>query len=42
MTQYDTLTLAVEDGVALLTLNDPERLNAVSHQMISELNWVMD
>jgi 2-(1,2-epoxy-1,2-dihydrophenyl)acetyl-CoA isomerase len=42
MTPYDTLTLAIEDGVALLTLNDPERLNAVSHQMITELNAVMD
>ena len=42
MTHYDTLTLAVEDGVALLTLNDPERLNAVSYQMITELNVVMD
>jgi len=42
MTPYDTLTLAIEDGVALLTLNDPERLNAVSYQMITDLNVVMD
>ncbi len=42
MTAYETLILTVEDGVALLTLNDPERLNAVSRQMITELNAVMD
>ncbi|WP_089721553.1 enoyl-CoA hydratase-related protein [Candidatus Entotheonella palauensis] len=42
MSQYETLTLVVEDGVALLTLNDPARLNAVSRQMITELNVVMD
>jgi 2-(1,2-epoxy-1,2-dihydrophenyl)acetyl-CoA isomerase len=42
MTQYDTLTLVIEKGVALLTLNDPDRLNAVSRTMITELNQVMD
>lgn len=42
MASYETLILDVEDGVALLTLNDPERLNAVSRQMITELNAVID
>lgn len=39
---FETLTLEIESGVALLTLNDPTRLNAVSRQMITELNLAMD
>jgi 2-(1,2-epoxy-1,2-dihydrophenyl)acetyl-CoA isomerase len=39
---YEALTLTFDDGVALLTLNDPERLNAVSLTMITELNQVLD
>ncbi len=39
---YESLTLTLDDGVALLTLNDPERLNAVSLTMIIELNWVLE
>jgi 2-(1,2-epoxy-1,2-dihydrophenyl)acetyl-CoA isomerase len=39
---YEALTLTFDDGVARLTLNDPERLNAVSLTMIAELNQVLD
>lgn len=39
---YEALTITFDEGVALLTLNDPERLNAVSITMITELNRVMD
>lgn len=39
---YEALTLTFDDHVALLTLNDPERLNAVSLTMITELNQVLD
>jgi 2-(1,2-epoxy-1,2-dihydrophenyl)acetyl-CoA isomerase len=39
---YETLLLTFDEGVALLTLNDPARLNAVSLTMIQELNRVMD
>lgn len=39
---YHALTLSFEEGVAWLTLNDPERLNAVSMTMITELNQAMD
>ena len=42
MATYDTLTLEIEAGVGLLTLNDPTRLNAVSRKMIQELSTVMN
>jgi enoyl-CoA hydratase/carnithine racemase len=39
MTQYETIQLAIADGVATLTLNRPERLNAftpvMAHEMIA-------
>jgi methylglutaconyl-CoA hydratase len=34
---YETLTFAVDRGVALITLNRPEKRNAISTQMIDEL-----
>jgi 2-(1,2-epoxy-1,2-dihydrophenyl)acetyl-CoA isomerase len=34
---YQTITLAVTDGMAALTLNRPDRLNAFSRQMLEEL-----
>jgi 2-(1,2-epoxy-1,2-dihydrophenyl)acetyl-CoA isomerase len=39
---YETLILTFDEGVALLTLNDPARLNAVSRTMLQEFNRVMD
>lgn len=39
---FEKLTLTIDDGVALLTLNDPDVLNAVSVQMIEELNKAID
>lgn len=42
MATYKSLTLNIDSGVAVLTLNDPARLNAVSKTMIMELNTVMD
>ena len=34
---YETLTLECEDGIATLTLNRPESLNAITVQMGHEL-----
>lgn len=37
MSDYQTLKLAVEDGIARLTLNRPEALNAINARMADEL-----
>ena len=34
---YDTITVATDQGLATLTLNAPDKLNAVSRKMIAEL-----
>ena len=39
---YETITLEREDGIALLTLNRPESLNAVSHKLTNELHLAFD
>ena len=36
--KYDTLTYAVEDGVALITLNRPDVMNALTTQMRAEID----
>lgn len=41
-TSYETIDYAVADGVATVTLNRPDRLNAVNTQMIGELLAVID
>lgn len=40
--QYERIKIEFKNSIALLTLNHPEALNAVSLQMIRELNRVMD
>lgn len=40
--QYEQLLLAVADGVATVTLNRPERLNAMSAHMVEELRAALD
>lgn len=40
MADYDTVQLAVEDGVAWVTLNRPEVLNAFDARMLDELSEV--
>jgi methylglutaconyl-CoA hydratase len=39
---FRTLTLAYEDRVALITLNRPEKRNAVSFELVSELMSALD
>ncbi len=39
---YNTLTLAYEDRVALITLNRPEKRNAVSFELVAELMSALD
>lgn len=39
---YETLTFAAADGIARMTLNRPDRLNAMSPRMIEEINLVLD
>ena len=40
--KFEKLKLDINDGIASLTLNDPDVLNAVSVQMIEELNKAVD
>src|ERR1700754_1915557 len=39
---FETITYAVEDGVAIVTLNRPEKLNAFNTQMMKDLIAVFD
>jgi enoyl-CoA hydratase len=39
---YQTITLASDGAVAVLTLNRPERLNAINQQMLSEIQLACD
>jgi len=39
---YETLLTAVEDGVAIITLNRPEALNAFNNQLMNELTEALD
>ncbi len=39
---YNTLTLAHEDRVALITFNRPEKRNAISFELVSELMAALD
>ncbi|CAN5402230.1 enoyl-CoA hydratase [soil metagenome] len=42
MTDFQTITFAVADQVAQLTLNRPERLNAMNKATLQEINRAMD
>lgn len=37
MTSYETITVAIEDGVATVTINRPDKLNALNAQVLAEL-----
>ena len=39
---YETLLTDVEDGVAVITLNRPEQMNAFNNQLMDELTNVLD
>ncbi len=40
--QYETLIVSKEEGIANITLNRPNRLNAMSPQLMQDLNQVLD
>lgn len=39
---YQTITLEIADGVATLTLNRPDKLNALTPEMLGEIEAVLD
>lgn len=39
---YQTLLTSIEDGILVVTINRPDKLNALSNTVIEELNAVMD
>ena len=39
---YETISLERENGIAILTLNRPEKLNAISINMIEDLHRAFD
>lgn len=42
MSQFETITLGVEDGIATITLNRPDRMNAFTLQMMDEIIAAFD
>jgi enoyl-CoA hydratase/carnithine racemase len=42
MTQWDTITLAVQGQVAVMTLNRPDRANAITFQLTCDINDALD
>ena len=41
MVNFETIEMSISDGVAILTLNRPDRLNAWTHQMGDELQQAL-
>ena len=37
----DVVKLEIKNNIAVLTLNDPDRLNALSMEMVSELHKII-
>ncbi|MCA3735621.1 MAG: enoyl-CoA hydratase/isomerase family protein, partial [Phenylobacterium sp.] len=42
MSNFETIRLEVEDGIATLTLNRPDKLNAFNTQMMQEMIAAFD
>lgn len=41
MTPYEHILATVEEGVAILTMNRPEQLNAMNHKLVQEMNHAL-
>ena len=42
MTAYETILLKIDDGIALITLNRPEKRNAMNPRLHAEMNTALD
>src|SRR2546423_9010856 len=40
--EFTAITLEVREGVAILTMNRPERLNAINRAMVADIHCALD